>query len=209
MLKIILKYLPYLLFIVICTLYWFSCSEVRYLKKTKIEINNTLNPNIKDTGVSWKDKQNNSHKDNEQIILNKEASDILFKKYKDSIAHVLNLNKNQITGLLSLIENLNGNFSSDVDTVQIHDTVTKKIEIAQRFSHSDSVLTLSGFIYKGKANVNYNVRINLQVTEYWRWKHKFPILRVLWCKKIKRTDATCNNPNIFIENLTDIKIIKE
>lgn len=157
-----------------------------------------------DTGFAWRDKSKYWHRQVEEISLSKQASDILFSKYKDSIAKILKIKSKQINSLLSLNEELKGTFIVPIK----HDTLIQQVNgkeesiFGDSFHYNDSTLLMNGFIAEKNVSVEYSVSINLQATSFWKKK---------WFlgKKKTRFDVTCNNPNINISKLQEIKIIKE
>jgi hypothetical protein len=120
------------------------------------------------------------------------------------LRHKLGIKAKQIEGFQSTVLQLQGQINTPLQPVVIHDTVTGQDRTVRTFEYSDQWIQFSGIVDTSDIHINYLGTIPLNISTYWRRKHKF--LGIKFGRKVHFVDATSANPNIDITGLKSFKI---
>lgn len=150
----------------------------------------------KQSVVYYKTSDSANHARLRQISLTQEASELLHKKEKDSVAKILHLRSNQIRDILSMNLNKEGSASGRVDTFTVMDT------FYQVFTYEDDRIRINDTTSNGFRNLKYNISVDAKIVTFRKRKW----FLAPWEYYI---DATSSDTSVHISGLKNIHIDNE
>lgn len=154
-----------------------------------------------DTVTQWVDADSQKHTKNEVYVVSLEAAlaakDGRIQQLKDK----LHLRDNQIKDMIEVMSSSSGTISTPVfvyiDSTR-HDSAGNPLRV-QQFNYADEWIQEAGEISNGIADIDYTVKVPIELTTYWRRK---------WFlgKKKYYIDGTSKNPNVTINGLHEVMI---
>jgi hypothetical protein len=185
-----------------------TCNSYKETLDQVTEIEKSKN----DTLLIFKDKYGKSVSEGFEIEGKLKSIQITNGNLLDSIHKIRGIKPKTINQIVTIETNTSGEFVGKLDSLQ------RIITDLNGLKHEQKVLNKKfddGFLFTNNTVIGdsfyqeYTYKDSLNIVMYWKWAHKFPILRSLWCKKINKVNVQSNNPKTTIIKLQSIKILKQ
>lgn len=184
---------------------FFSITKVRSCNHNREVLNDIKENIVVDTAKHWYDKDSIEHATNKEIIINRDAANILYKRKLDSISRLLGIKNRQIKDLQETVISIKGHIVAPIDTISFQGVQENGVVIetkALTFEYADSFIKVNGVI-DTVAHLDYSIEdIPIIYTGYFKRK---------WFlgKKHCYVDAYSESKNVHIKKLTKISIEKK
>lgn len=179
-------------------------------KQKQIKVATNVSKHINDSTTHKVDKEGTVHANKIVIDVDDKSLELFYKEKADKLAYKLNLALKQISVMSDAHLQASDDFFSKArpDTIYLPDSTRLSVNC---FDYYDTFTHIYACIEKNEGKVDsltsycqYRVDVPMNLTVYWRRKHKFLFLR--YGKKIDSTDIYSDNPNVQISDLNYIRI---
>lgn len=162
------------------------------------QVQQVVRQSLFDSTTYYRDQYNVEHAVRQSEIAERNTIYALHAREIDSLCREIGIRKKQLQGFIKA--NMQAAGHIETVTIPVHDTLHDgNGNCLYQFTYADEYLQLTGQADSQKTTIDYTISVPLTISSYWK-------RRWFLGRKKYYVDGKCDNPNVHISGIKDIKI---